>query len=151
MFDLFEELKALVEALSERNLEYAVCGGVAMAIHGAPRATVDIDLLVRSDDLSAVIDVARNRGFDVEASPMSFKGGAIQIRRISKISRDGVLMLDLLLVTPAVDEVWRTRVWVEWEYGLLSVVSREGLIQLKRLAGRHRDLDDIERLEDETS
>ena len=45
MFDLYEEFKAIVAALGEQGIDYAVCGGLAMAVWGAPRATVDIDLL----------------------------------------------------------------------------------------------------------
>ncbi len=46
MLDLFDEFVALVDALEKARLPYAVCGGLAMAIHGLPRATIDVDLLV---------------------------------------------------------------------------------------------------------
>jgi hypothetical protein len=44
VFDLYEEFKAIVSALEEHRIDYAVCGGLALAVHGLPRATVDIDL-----------------------------------------------------------------------------------------------------------
>jgi hypothetical protein len=87
---------------------------------------------------------------------MSFADDAIEIRRISKIDRPSklVISLDLLLVTPKIQHVWESRVQAEWEGGKLSVVSREGLIELKRLGGRPQDLADIsalmEGLDDET-
>ena len=40
MLDLYDELAALLDALEAANAEYAVCGGLAMAIHGIPRATI---------------------------------------------------------------------------------------------------------------
>jgi hypothetical protein len=46
MFDLYEEFKSIVSALERANIDYAVCGGLAIAVWGAPRATVDIDLLI---------------------------------------------------------------------------------------------------------
>ncbi|HEV7426971.1 MAG TPA: hypothetical protein VGQ46_11435 [Thermoanaerobaculia bacterium] len=58
-------------------------------------------------------------------------------------------MLDLLLVTPAFEKVWRDRATIESDFGPISVVSREGLIELKsgRMSGV--DQDDIRRLRDE--
>jgi len=53
VFDLYEESKSIVSALEEQGID-AVCGGLAMAVHGLPRATVDIDLLIPSESLEAV-------------------------------------------------------------------------------------------------
>ncbi|MBX3228797.1 MAG: hypothetical protein KIT84_39710 [Labilithrix sp.] len=49
--DLFAELRALTAALDAAGVDYALCGAVALAIHGVPRATKDIDVLVREEDL----------------------------------------------------------------------------------------------------
>ncbi|NOT58834.1 MAG: hypothetical protein HOP19_01280 [Acidobacteria bacterium] len=46
MLNLYEELKLLIARLNESGESYALCGGLAMAVHGVPRATVDIDLLI---------------------------------------------------------------------------------------------------------
>ena len=48
MLDLYEEFRAVVTALEDRDIDYAVCGGLAVAVYTEPRATVDIDLLVLS-------------------------------------------------------------------------------------------------------
>ena len=74
MLDLFEEFRAIVEALEARRIDYALCGGLAMAVHAFPRATVDIDLLVLAQDEEAVKTVARELGYALEATPMSFRG-----------------------------------------------------------------------------
>jgi hypothetical protein len=42
VLDLYEELTRIIAALDERHVEYALCGGLAMAVWGYPRATVDI-------------------------------------------------------------------------------------------------------------
>jgi hypothetical protein len=42
MVDLVGELNLIVNALEESGLDYALCGGIAVAIHGYPRATRDI-------------------------------------------------------------------------------------------------------------
>jgi hypothetical protein len=150
MIDLADEFQAVISALAEHGVEYAVCGGLAMAIHGLPRATVDIDLLIRPEDESRVYEAVEPLGFRIRATPMHFDHGRMESRRVSKFDPAGdTLMLDLLLVTNAFEGVWPDRMKIESEFGLLSVVSREELIELKsgRMSGV--DQDDIKRLRDE--
>ena len=148
MLDIYEELKTLTATLDSNGVAYALCGGLAMAVYGLTRATVDIDLLVPAECLEAAVSGAQDRGYTISAAPMSFAGGAVEIRGISKLDPDSgdLLMLDLLLVTASLAEVWRTRCEVEWEHGILWVVSREGLIELKKLRSSGQDLDDIAHL-----
>ncbi len=147
MLDLERELDSVLRALSERKIEYALCGGLAVGIHGYPRATIDIDLLVRAESEDAVYEAVAPLGFTFKANPMNF--GDIRIRRVSKIDEtDGeVLMLDLLLVTPAFEFVWDARERHEWLGREIVVVSRKGLIALKRGRSSTQDLADIEKLE----
>ena len=72
MFDLYEEFKSIVSALEEHGIDYAVCGGLAMAVHGLPRATVDIDLLILAERLEDAKSVVRSLGYTIEAQPMTF-------------------------------------------------------------------------------
>jgi hypothetical protein len=136
LLDLYDEFKVLISALTLRKIDYALCGGLAMAVHGIQRATVDIDLLIPTTALDKAKDVARDLGFTAEALPMTFSGKAVEIHRTSKIDPDSgdVLMIDFLLVTPQIMNAWKTKTEVEWENGKLWVVSREGLIELYRLA-----------------
>jgi hypothetical protein len=148
VLELFDELRSLIGELTRRQVDYALCGGLAMAVYGTPRATVDIDLLVPGEALEEAVDAARQRGYTTEAAPMSFGDGAIRIRRLTKIDPESedVLTLDLLVVTPQTADVWASRRQVEWDDGTLWVVSRKGLTTLKRMRGSHQDLADIERL-----
>jgi hypothetical protein len=148
MLDLYDEFKAIIGALSQRQVDYAVCGGLAMAVYGLARATVDIDLLIAGDDFERVKAAVQPLGYVIEAQPMTFARGAVEIRRLSKIDKETgiVLSLDLLLVTPQIEEVWRSRTEVVWENDKLKIVSREGLIGLKSIRASGQDLDDIKRL-----
>lgn len=150
MLDLYEELRKLISALDEHKIEYALCGGVAMAVHDHPRATIDIDLLVLAESLDQVLAIANELGYGIRGLEMTFAGGAVEIRRRSKIDRESghLLSLDFLLVTPEVREVWDSRVLVDREGGKLSVVSREGLIALKSLRGSLQDQADIAALKE---
>lgn len=150
MFDLYEEFKSIVSALEEHGIDYAVCGGLAMAVHGLPRATVDIDLLILAESLEQARGLARTLGYTIEAFPMTFSRGAVEIRRVSKIDPETgiVLSLDMLLVTPEIVEVWQSRIEVSWESGSFWAVSRRGLIALKSFRSSAQDLADIERLKE---
>ena len=152
MASLLEEFTNLVAEFERREIPYAVCGGLAMAIHGAPRATIDIDLMVQSDDLERAWETAKSLGYNVEGLPLNFDDGAIQIRRISKVEpeRKRLITVDFLLVTERTRRVWDNREIVTWTNGTISTVSREGLIELKELSGRPQDLVDIQRLQNES-
>jgi hypothetical protein len=143
--DFYKELENLALALEAQAVDYALCGGVALAIHGVPRATQDIDLLLRSEDLAKFAKVREQLGYIFESVPMDFASG-IRIQRFTKVVEGQPLMLDVLLVTPPIESIWASRMRVEFEGGPLRVVSREGLISLKLAAGRPQDMVDIQRL-----
>ena len=149
MLDLYDELRNLIKLLDEHEINYALCGGLAMAVHARPRATIDIDMLILSESLEQLLFLAATLGYNIRGKDLSFANGAVEIRRVSKIDRASgdLLSLDLLLVTPQVLSIWESRVAAEWEGGKLSVVSRRGLISLKQLRASGQDLDDIRALQ----
>ena len=151
MLDLYDELKTLLQTLDEQGTSYALCGGLAMAVWGKPRATVDIDLMVPADSVEAATGAARRCGYVFDTEPMTFAGGAVRIRRLTKKDPDSedVLSIDFLMVTPELTDVWQGRERVSWEAGQLWVVSRAGMIRLKTLRGSGQDRADIEALTDE--
>jgi hypothetical protein len=75
-----------------------------------------------------------------------------QIRSISKIDKEtkSLITLDLLPVTDALKEVWKNRQKVKWEKGEYSIVSRDGMITLKEMSGRDKDLIDLTYLRGKT-
>ncbi len=151
MSSLLEEFVNLTETLNRKKIDYAVCGGWAMAIHGYPRATLDIDLLILSENLEVVWKIAQNLGYDVEGLPLNFDDGKIKIRRISKIDKKTkvLITLDFLLVTDALKDVWENRQKAKWNKGEYWIVSREGMIIMKEISGRDKDLIDLKYLRGE--
>ena len=146
--DLLDELKKLITKLNEEKIEYALCGGMAMAVYALPRATLDIDIMIQSSSLASTKHAVHELGFTMSAMPMEFHGGKVHIHRVSKIEpgTGETLVLDLLIVTPEIRRAWESRTKVEWEGGSLSVVSPEGLILLKSLRRSGQDQDDIQYL-----
>lgn len=152
-FDLIDELEAIVDAFERERLEYAVCGGLALGFHGFVRATKDIDILILSGQLADALRIVRPLGFDVPARKMIFglrTATPREIQRVSKLDAKTkeMLTLDLLLVAPDLENVWKTRERIEPAPGKpLVIVSRTGLATMKRMAGRPQDLVDLARLE----
>ena len=149
--ELYNEFKNLISALDTHKVPYALCGGLAMAVYDIPRATIDIDLLVEETYLKILKDITAKLGFKVEAGLMVFKKGKIKIHRLVKIDQElgDELILDLILVTPDIRDVWDKRETVVMDWGNLIVVSRNGLIKMKSLRNSGRDQDDIKKLKGE--
>jgi hypothetical protein len=151
MANLFEEFRAIVGALGDARVPYAICGGIAMSIHAHPRATIDIDLLAPRAAIEKIVDVVLPHGFvRREGTPTRLAAGTVVMHRLTKIvpGDPEVLVLDVIEVQPgATEHAWQTRTSAAWEGHSLTVVSRDGLIELKRLRGSPQDMADISLLE----
>jgi aminoglycoside-2''-adenylyltransferase len=147
MPNLLEEFRTVVRVLDEARIPYAVCGGIALSIHANPRATVDIDLLAPPDAVGKIVEALEPHGFvRRERTPTRLAAGEVVMHRLAKIvpGDPDVLVLDVIEVRPgATGAAWRTRTSGEWEGRSLTVVSRAGLIGLKKLRGSPQDVADI--------
>lgn len=144
--DLRDELDALTRDLDTAAIPYAVCGALALAVHGHPRATRDIDVVTDLAHVEALKAVARTHGFTLEALPMTFQGSGITVHRLSRIAGSQIVTLDVLIGDGVLAPVWESRVRVESGRGPIWVVSRQGLVTMKLAAGRPQDLADLARL-----
>lgn len=145
--DLFEELMSLVTELDKAGVEYALAGGLAVAVWGAPRATKDIDLLVRPEAISNAMDAVGRRGFSLPAAPLAFRDG-MTVHRVSRIRDGALLTVDFLVVNSNLESTWGSRLRLETDRGAVWVISRDALIAMKLAAGRTQDIADIEALKD---
>ncbi len=148
--NLVDELRAIAAAFAAAGIRYAVCGGVAVTVHGATRSTKDIDILIERADVQRALDAVRPLGYTFVALPLTFEEGTPRerhVQRVSKIEGREHLMLDLMIAEAALAGSLDDRVDVALPQGPLVVVSRATLIRMKRLAGRPQDLADLEKLE----
>lgn len=147
--NLLDEFRAIVRAMQHAGIPYAVCGGIAVTIHGFPRTTRDIDLLIQPDDLDRTLDCVRPLGYVLEGGliPLGFgEPHERNVYRISKASGTELMTLDLVLVNPLLAEAWNTREEFTMTGETFIVVSPAGLAIMKRLSGRRQDLVDLEQL-----
>lgn len=147
--NLYEELITVVRELEAAKLNYAVCGGMAVAVHGLSRFTRDIDLLIQREDLTAVRAVVEKCGYILEGGILPMGAGeAIErdIFRISKVIGNELVTLDLLLVNQPLRQAFESREYYEYLGQRMQVVSPAGLYIMKRIAGRPQDIVDLQRL-----
>jgi len=144
------DFKELLELFNENNVDYLIVGGYALAYHGVPRYTGDIDILVRPEGSNAqrILQALAEFGF-----------GALNLTVEDFQNPDKVVQLGFPPVR--VDIITSiTGVSVEdafggsenGSYGDITVkyIGRRQLILNKRATGRKRDLADLEALgEDE--
>jgi len=144
---LDEDLRELLALFHSREVEFLVVDGHAVAFHGYPRLTEDLDLFVRpdADNGSRIVDALREFGFDslgLTASDFQADDRVIQLgRRPNRV--------DLLTRVYGItfDDAWSRKTFASLDGAPVWMISREDLIRAKRATGRPQDLVDADKLE----
>ena len=147
--NLIDELFSVIDCLERDKIKYAICGGIAVIIHGYPRLTRDIDFMVLREDKERIEESIKEVGYTLNSGIITFDVGKEterQIFRITKVQGEDFLTLDFILVPHFLEEVWQTRENQLLENRTVVVVSRQGLAQMKRIAKRPQDIADIANL-----
>jgi predicted nucleotidyltransferase len=131
-----------IGALNEARASYALIGGFAVACHGLPRATQDIDFVISvpSRSLPGLLEKFSQRGFAFDLKQVIRE---LEVDHISKV-RCGRIRVDLLdAVLPVFRRVVERAVSFQIRGQAVRVASPEDLIVLKMIASRSSDLDDV--------
>jgi len=143
---MLNRLKDVFGSFQRHNVRYMVIGGIASVIHGVPRATFDLDILIDADSDNArnLLEALLDAGFGTAALTDAEEILSNEIT----IFKDRV-RIDVQTSTPGLDfkEAWKRRNTVEYQGQTFYVVSLEDLIASKRAAGRDIDLEDVRLLE----
>lgn len=137
----------MLSALSETGAEFLVVGAYAMAAHGSPRATGDLDIWVRPTVENAQRVWAALESFGAPLSQLT----QIDLQQAGNVFQIGVApyRIDVLTRITGVEfeDAWRSHVQIELEGHLIPVIGKAELIRNKRMLGRLKDLGDVETLE----
>ena len=144
--DLAPDFNEFIGSLTAHDVEFVVVGAYALAFHGAPRFTGDLDILVRP---------TRENGARLLAAVAAF-GFPIPELRAEDIAGGGkILQMGLepvqIHVMSALSGVDWNEVWAGREIGpcgqhLVAFIGRDAFVKNKRASGRLKDLADIEAL-----
>jgi hypothetical protein len=143
-----QDFKELLELLNSHKVEYLVVGSYALAFHGAPRFTGDIDLFVKPEGANAkrILSVLDEFGF-----------GSLNFSESDFTSPDNIVQLG---VPPVRVDIMTSLTGVSWDkaqagkvsgsYGdtIVFFIGKKDLVANKKALGRTKDLADIEALGD---
>ncbi len=145
--ELPEDWRAFIELLNLNEVEYLIVGALALAYHGLPRYTGDLDILVRNAPQNAKRLEVALAGFGLDSLGLSAEDFVDSYQVIQL----GIppLRIDLLTSITGVsfDEAWAERVQDMLGGIRANFIGRQSLIQNKKSTGRPQDLADLEALE----
>jgi hypothetical protein len=144
---LSKDFKEFIELLNEHKVRYLVVGGYAVAFHGHPRYTKDLDVWIdlSSENADKVIKALEEFGF-----------GSLGLNPEDFLESDQIIQLgyppnriDILTTLKKLkfEDCYKARIEVEIQGLKINFIDLENLKQNKRATGRPQDLADAESLE----
>ncbi|MBU1894834.1 MAG: hypothetical protein KJ983_03360 [Candidatus Omnitrophica bacterium] len=146
MIRLPKDFKELLKLLNSKKIKYLLVGGYAVALHGYPRATGDMDIWVAVSEINArkMVEVLTEFGFNVPELKENL------FLEKNKNIRMGVppIRIEFLTSIDGVDftECYKNKQTVAIEGIKVNFISLKDLKKNKKASGRYRDLDDLEHL-----
>ncbi|MDQ3006366.1 MAG: hypothetical protein M3R47_13415 [Chloroflexota bacterium] len=144
---LNQDFKEFIQSLNGNRVRYLVVGGYAVALHGYPRYTKDIDVWVdmSADNASNILKALNQFGFgslDVKESDFTVPNQMLQLGYPPG-------RIDILTTLPGVEfsECYPSRTTVKLDGVSVNFIDLENLKKNKKATGRHQDLADLENLE----
>jgi predicted nucleotidyltransferase len=144
---LDQDFKEFLKSLNDNGVHYLIIGGYAVAFHGHPRYTKDIDIWVGMDSENAanIVKALEQFGFTslgLKESDFLVPDQIVQLGFPPK-------RIDLITTASGVDfeTCYDSRIQTEIDGIIVNFIDLENLKRNKKAAGRHQDLADIESLE----
>lgn len=148
-------LARVCRALEDGGVRYAVVGGYAVALHGAVRGTLDIDIAVQWSSRSvrrterALTELGLVSRLPISAEDVfHFRDEYVKNRNLVAWNfynpQNAIEQVDIVITY---DLKGKRRQRVNTADGPVQILSRRDLIEMKRVSGRPQDLEDAEALE----
>jgi hypothetical protein len=144
---LNEDYKDMLQCLADENVKFMLVGAYALAAHGYPRATMDIDIWVMPSPENAGAVIRALHRFGAPADNLT----AADLQKDDTIFQIGVAPRRVDIITGATglefDKAFANAMEVVIEGIRVHIPSVDDLILNKRATGRPKDLADVEALE----
>jgi len=144
-----QDFRDLLVLFNAHKIEYIIVGGYALAFHGAPRFTGDLDILVKPDSENARRILEALEEFDFKSVGLRTE----DFQSLDKVVQLGVPPVRVDIITSLTGVSWEEVCSgkMDGKYGDIPVhyIGREQFIANKRAIGRKRDLADLEALGEE--
>ncbi len=142
-----KDFKGFIELLNKNDVKYLVVDGYALAFHGYPRFTKDIDFWVWVDEENAknILKTIKDFGFsslDLKKEDFLSPGYVVQLGQPPA-------RIDLLTSVTGLEfeECYKSKVHIEIQGSEIDFIDLESFKKNKKAVGRHQDLADLENLE----
>lgn len=144
--DLAPDFDEFIESLIAQGVEFVVIGAYALAFHGAPRFTGDLDIFVRPtvENASRLLSAVRAFGFPVaELQPQDI----VDVTRILQMGLEPV-QIHVMSGIDGVswEDAWKDRIVGPCGRHQVAFLGRDTFLRNKRAVARPRDLADIDAL-----
>jgi hypothetical protein len=144
---LSKDWREFLELLNSRGVDYVIVGAHSLALHGRPRYTGDLDILVRptSENAHMLVHILNEFGF----AESGFKeADFLQAEQLIQLGR-APTRIDLLTSITGVssEEAFATKVPAELDGIPVFVLGKDALVRNKLAVGRPQDLADVNVLE----
>lgn len=143
---MLTHLQNVFKSLNDHEVRYIVIGGIAAIVHGVPRMTFDLDLLIDPTPHNAqrLLGALRQAGLGTA----DLLGSNELLAKEITVFRD-VVRIDVQTATPGIEftDVWNRKVVIERGNMTFYALSKDDLIAAKRASGRDVDLEDVRMLE----
>jgi predicted nucleotidyltransferase len=144
---LNQDFKEFIQSLNDNGVRYLVIGGYAVALHGHPRYTKDMDVWIEMtpENAAKLVKALRQFGFDsleLNSSDFLTPGRIVQLGEPPN-------RIDLITTPSGVDfpTCYASRVEVVIDDVKVNVIDLENLKKNKKATGRLQDLADLENLQ----
>lgn len=138
-----KDFREFCELLTAATVEFLIVGGYALAFHGSPRFTGDLDILIRPDHdhVARMLQVLTDFGFPSGDTSPEYVLTQKKILQLGRVPVQIHVMTSITGVTW--EEAWETR--ESGTYGEVPVffLGKAALIANKTAAGRPKDLADV--------
>lgn len=142
---MINRLLDVFASFQKHKVKYVVIGGIAAVLHGVPRATFDLDILIEasSDNVKRLLD-----------SLLEAKLGSAALISVEELLANEITVfrdrvrIDVQTSTPGLkfDDAWRNRVTMNYQGQDFFIASKSDLISAKLSAGGKIDLEDVKLL-----
>ncbi len=143
---MLNQLQDVFSSLQKHKVKYVIIGGIAAVLHGVPRATFDLDILIEAtrENAERLLNALLDAGLGTASMTTADELLAHEIT----IFKDRV-RVDVQTRTPGIkfEDAWKRREQVDFHGQEFYVLSKKDLIASKRAAGRKIDLEDVRLLE----
>ncbi len=139
---MLNRLADVFASFQKHEVKYLIIGGIAAVLHGVPRATFDLDILIEAtpDNARHLLEALHEAGLGTASLTTAEEILANEITVFNDLVR-----IDVQTSTPGLDfkKAWERRETINYKDQALYVASKGDLISSKQAAGREVDLEDI--------